>query len=73
MEKLIQVLQKSVDKHGLNEPVTLGHLLNIVKLVHKLELAEEERKEEDHEDALNSLYPHGDSCSWPDNGGKIWG
>lgn len=38
MEKtIIKILEKSIEKHGADKPVTLGHLLGIIKLAQKIE------------------------------------
>jgi len=37
MKTLIEILETSVKKHGANCPLTIGHLLNIVKLADKVE------------------------------------
>lgn len=29
---IIQILEKSVEKHGADKPLTIGHLLNILKM-----------------------------------------
>ncbi len=39
---LIHVLNVSVKKHGDNTPITLGHLLNIAKMINKHEVWAEE-------------------------------
>jgi len=40
---LIAVLEKSIEKHGPDKPLTLSHLLNLVKLAQKtaIDAAEE--------------------------------
>ncbi len=53
MDHLIQVLTKSVEKHGATKVVTLGHLLSLVRLADRLKEAEANRLEEAHQAAYN--------------------
>jgi len=46
---LIEVLEHSVKKNGADKPVTLGHLLNLVRLADKIE---EKEADEDN------IYPY---------------
>jgi hypothetical protein len=43
MDNLIKVLEKSVENHGSNHPLTLGHLLNILKMTQKMDEHEDDR------------------------------
>jgi hypothetical protein len=45
---LIEVLEHSVKKNGADKPVTLGHLLNLVRLADKIEQEEDD----------NDMYPY---------------
>lgn len=36
-QTIIKILEKSIEKHGADKPVTLGHLLGIIKLAKKIE------------------------------------
>jgi hypothetical protein len=45
---LIEVLEHSVKKNGADKPVTLGHLLNLVRLADKIE----------EKEADNDIYPY---------------
>jgi hypothetical protein len=38
IETLIEVLEKSVEKHGKDKVLTLGYLLNLLRLVERVEL-----------------------------------
>lgn len=40
-EKLIEILEASVKKNGADKPITLGHLLNIVKKAQKTLIKED--------------------------------
>jgi hypothetical protein len=46
---LIEVLEHSVKKNGADKPVTLGHLLNLLRLADKIE---------EKEDAEADFYVH---------------
>lgn len=52
IRELIKILELSVTKNGPDKPVTLGHLLNIVKLAAK----EKSRNIEAEERRLDGLY-----------------
>ena len=53
------VLAMSVQKHGGDKVLTLGHLLNICKLAEKFEVKLQERDEQEHQELLNDLDPLG--------------
>lgn len=55
-DKLIIVLEKSVEKNGADKPVTLGHLLNIAKMANRLQENEENRIERNEQEALNEMF-----------------
>lgn len=38
IEKLIQLLEVSVKKHGADKPLTIGHLLNLLKKVKSVDV-----------------------------------
>jgi hypothetical protein len=42
---LIEVLEHSVKKNGADKPVTLGHLLNLVRLADKIEQKEADKND----------------------------
>lgn len=45
MTRLKIVLEKSIAKHG-NKPLTLQHLVNIIKMIQKEEIEEQEKFDE---------------------------
>lgn len=58
MEILIKVLEKSVEKNGADTPLTLGHLLNIAKIVQAIEAGLEEIRETTYDEALEAARGH---------------
>lgn len=59
MHNLITVLTISVDKHGADTPLTLGHLLNLCKMVEKIERKQDEQEIYEHHKLLNESNPLG--------------
>ncbi len=49
---LIEVLERSVKKNGPDKPLTIGHLLNLLKMAKR----EEERKQEERDQMLDMVY-----------------
>ena len=63
MNNLIKILEASVNKNGKDTPLTLGHLLNICKLVKSQNEKDEIKEDEVHRHALASCtdpYGNGD-------------
>jgi len=58
--QLVRVLTISVEKNGADKPLTIGHLLNIIKLADKFEFLESEAEEEMHDKILSEIYT--DQC-----------
>lgn len=56
---LTTVLQISVNKHGENTPLTLGHLLNICRLAQKFEAKIVASEEEEHRMLMEQINPFG--------------
>lgn len=56
---LTTAIGQSVEKHGADAPLTLGHLLNICKLARKYETQIEEREEQEHRKLINEIDPFG--------------
>ena len=56
---LIKILEVSVKKHGEKTPVTLGHLLNIVKMVDRAEEGEALAEIEQHKAIMEEINPIG--------------
>lgn len=59
MEELIEVLEKSVEKHG-EKPLTNLYLLNIIKLSQRIEIHKRDRIESELDESLMQLYA--DQC-----------
>lgn len=59
MRALIHALEVSVQNNGAKTPVTLGHLLNIVKLAHKNEQRLFAKQEKDHLKLVRQINPFG--------------
>jgi hypothetical protein len=59
MDNLIHVLELSVNKHGKDTPITLGHLLNIVKLAQKYEERADLESIRAGEAVLDDVYSYG--------------
>lgn len=57
---LIRVLMVSVGKNGADKPVTLGHLLNIIRLAKKIERQQADDADEAMDEALMQIYT--DQC-----------
>jgi hypothetical protein len=55
MHRLIEVLEKSVAKHG-SIPLTTSHLLNIIKLVQRMDNIEEENMSKLLDEAAMEAY-----------------
>lgn len=49
MAMLERVLEMSVEKHGKDKPITLGHLLNLIKLAAEIQEAQEQRIRDNQE------------------------
>jgi len=58
-QTLIKILEVSVKKHGEKTPVTLRHLLNIVKMVDRAEEGEALMEIKQHESIVNEINPMG--------------
>jgi len=56
---LIAVLSVSVEKHGANKLISLGHLLNICKLCKRFEAKIEEREDQEHRELINEISDGG--------------
>lgn len=60
MKTLIRILTESVRRHGADTPLTLGHLLNIVKMWHRVTrrqaIRAERREERNHQEALLAAF-----------------
>ena len=52
MEILIQMLTASGEKHGFDKPLTISHLLNILKFAQKVEY----KKAEEEDRLLDEAY-----------------
>lgn len=55
MSILIEVLEESVRRHGAKTPVTLGHLLNIVKLAGRIR-AKRKKAAAEYEEKLHREF-----------------
>ena len=51
MMQLIPILEKSIEKHGKDHPITLGHLLNILKMARRID----DMKDENLNAALDKI------------------
>lgn len=56
MEELIRILESSVKRYGTQKVLTLGHLLNIVKLSKKVQIQKSEQLEEFLEEVERENY-----------------
>jgi hypothetical protein len=59
METIIEILEKSVAKHGVI-PLTNSHLLNIIKLANKIDDNKTSKMEQRMDEALMEIYA--DQC-----------
>lgn len=60
IQDLLSVLEISAKKHGADHPVTIGHLVNIVKMVEKKQIKRYERMELDHKELIEiTMGEHG--------------
>lgn len=59
MKYLIAVLESSINRSGAATPLTLGHLLNLLKLAEKLRCKVEQHNEAEHLALPNEINPHG--------------
>lgn len=50
---LIAVLEKSIEKHGAEKPLTLSHFLNLVKLAQKMAIEAAEKNDRFLDEAYN--------------------
>jgi hypothetical protein len=50
---LIAMLEYSIQKHGADKPVTLSHLLNIVKMAQKMSISQAEEYDRQLDQAYN--------------------
>lgn len=59
MKELIKILQVAVKKHGGTSPLTIGHLLNIVKMAEGIRIHEKEiagiKEEKQHNQILEDI------------------
>lgn len=53
---VVQILEKSILKHGEEKVLTLSHLLNIFKLADRIETANEEEEERLGEEAMTEFF-----------------
>jgi len=56
-KNLIAVLELSVRRNGPDTPLTLGHLLNIIKMVDRVEVGQIEREIDQHHQILQEIDP----------------
>lgn len=56
MSILTKVLEKSVELHGNDHPLTLGHLLNIARLIDRIEEHQADEQFEVEQEAYNSIH-----------------
>lgn len=56
MKELIAILEQSVKKNGANKPLTVGHLLNIVKLANKTKAKKQKKQESFLEEVEQESY-----------------
>lgn len=49
----VEILEKSVEKHGTSKTLTLGHLLNLAKIASKTI----DKRNEEHQRLVNSIEP----------------
>ena len=61
---LIKILETSVKRHGEKTPVTLGHLLNIVKMVDRAGMKMSEHEEAEHQQLLHDIDPLKQDYTW---------
>lgn len=52
---LITVLEKSIEKHGPDKPLTLSHFLGLVKLAQKKAIEHSEREDKFLDDTYNEV------------------
>jgi len=57
--RLADILEKSIEKHG-DQPLTVSHLLNIVKLCIRLENASRYKMDKALDEAMMEMYA--DQC-----------
>lgn len=53
------VLKMAVQKHGSKHPLTLGHLLNICKMVRRFQNEVESKEEAEHWELMDKIYTNG--------------
>lgn len=51
----IGVLQVSVNRNGADKPLTIGHLLNLLKMTVKKYIKQEDKEEKELNDCLNEI------------------
>lgn len=56
VEDLISILETSVKKHGGDTQLTLGHLLNIVKMIERKEGYREWIEEKNHQVCMEAAF-----------------
>lgn len=56
IQDLLSVLEVSVRKHGAGEPLTIGHLLNILKMVEAKEIKRYEQAELNHQECMEISF-----------------
>ena len=60
IQDLLSVLEISAKKHGADHPVTIGHLVNILKMVEAKEIKRYEQADLNHKDCLEfAMGEHG--------------
>lgn len=60
IQDLLSVLEVSVRKHGAGEPLTIGHLVNILKMVEAKEIKRLEQAELNHKECMEfAMGEHG--------------
>ena len=55
MSSLTKLLEISCQKHGKDYPLTLGHLLNISRMIDKKHVQRTKFEDKQHEELLNEL------------------
>jgi hypothetical protein len=53
---LIEVLQKSIEKHGPDKPITLSHLLNIIKMAREIKAMKDDDAESFLDEIRNEVF-----------------
>jgi len=60
IQDLISILETSVKINGADTPLTIGHLLNIVKMIEKKQIKRYEQEEKDYKECMKfAMGEHG--------------